>query len=71
MGLVPSCNRAQGSLPAKRPVGPTHSTSARFPADQTVDGHAALIELSELDWSKAKLSRQGRDGSADIGVIAR
>ena len=33
--------------------------------------YAALVELSEFDWSKAKLSRHSRDSCAGIGVIAR
>lgn len=36
-----------------------------------MQGLAALIEPSDLDWSEAKLSCQGRDGRAGIGVITR
>jgi len=34
-------------------------------------GHAALVELSELDGSEAELRCYGRDGCAGVGVIAR
>ena len=34
-------------------------------------GHAALVELSEFDWSEAELSCHGRDGRAGASVIAR
>ncbi len=34
-------------------------------------GYAALIEPSEFDWSEAKLSCDGRNSCAGIGVIAR
>lgn len=33
--------------------------------------YAALVEPSEFDWSKAKLSCYSRDSCAGIGVIAR
>jgi hypothetical protein len=36
-----------------------------------VEGCAALIELSEFDWSEAKLSCYGRNCCAGIGVITR
>ncbi len=34
-------------------------------------GRAALIKPSELDWSEAKLSCDGRNRCAGIGIIAR
>ena len=40
-------------------------------AAENVKGCAALIELSDFDWSDAKLSCYGRDGCTGIGVIAR
>ena len=38
-------------------------------AAENVKGCAALIELSEFDWSEAKLSCYGSDSWAGIGVI--
>jgi hypothetical protein len=41
------------------------------PAAHYVKRYATLIETSELNGGEAKLSCDGRDGCAGIGVVAR